>query len=60
MGLFCDTAREACPIIPGPGKRFHHSFEDPAAAPSDKQLEVFRNVRDEMRTWLTKFVRDAS
>jgi len=29
----CDNAKEACPIFPGPGKRVHHSFEDPAGAP---------------------------
>lgn len=53
----CDNARESCPIFPGGGKRIHHSFEDPAAAPADQQLATFRKVRDQISTWLTDFVR---
>ena len=52
----CDSARESCPVFPGPGKRLHESFEDPAAAPRDQQLAVFRQVRDQMRAWLEEFV----
>ncbi|MBZ5551647.1 MAG: arsenate reductase ArsC [Acidobacteriia bacterium] len=54
----CDNAREACPFFPGGGKRIHHSFEDPAAAPPERQLEVFRRVRDEIAARLREFVRD--
>src|ERR1039458_6007824 len=36
----CDSAKEACPIFPGGGKRLHQSFEDPAAASANQQLEV--------------------
>lgn len=50
----CDAANEACPIFPGTGKRIHHSFRDPAAAPEDIQLELFREVRDEIRCWIEK------
>jgi arsenate reductase len=52
----CDSAREACPVFPGTGKRLHESFEDPAAAPRDQQLAMFRKVRDQIRVWLDKFV----
>lgn len=54
----CDSARESCPIFPGTGKRIHHSFEDPAAAPVNQQLDKFRAIRDQLSTWLTRFVRD--
>lgn len=52
----CDNAKEACPIFPGGGKRLHQSFEDPAAAPADQQLAVFRRVRDQIANRLREFV----
>jgi len=54
----CDNANEQCPVFPGNTKRIHMSFEDPAAAPGDKQarLVVFREVRDEIRTCLAAFI----
>ena len=54
----CDNARESCPIFRGGGKRLHHSFEDPAAAPPEQQLEAFRKVRDEINSRLREFVCD--
>jgi arsenate reductase len=48
----CDGAREACPVFPGQARQIHHDFEDPAAAPAERQLVVFRKVRDELREWL--------
>jgi arsenate reductase len=54
----CDNAKESCPIFPGAGERLHHSFQDPAALPADRQLEAFRKVRDEIASWLGEFVRD--
>jgi arsenate reductase (thioredoxin) len=56
----CDSARESCPIFPGGGKRLHQSFEDPAAAPADRQLAVFREVRDQIAERLHRFVREES
>jgi arsenate reductase len=53
----CDNANESCPFFPGGGDRIHHSVEDPAAAPSDEQLDKFRRVRDQISDWLTEFVR---
>jgi arsenate reductase len=52
----CDGAREACPVFPGTARQFHQDFEDPAAAPSDGQLEVFRKVRDELRSWIEELI----
>jgi len=56
----CDNAKESCPIFPGGGRRLHQSFEDPAAASADQQLEVFRKVRDQIADRLRKFVREES
>lgn len=56
----CDSARESCPVFPGPGKRLHHSFEDPAAAPAGERLAVFRKVRDQIRAYLEEFVGNES
>ena len=56
----CDSAKESCPIFPGGGKRLHQSFEDPAAAPADRQLAVFREVRDQIAERLRRFVREES
>jgi len=56
----CDSAKESCPIFPGGGKRLHQSFEDPAAAPPDRQLAVFREVRDQIAERLRRFVREES
>jgi len=44
----CDSARGACPVIPGGGQRLHWSFPDP---PHGKEITVealaeFRKVRD--------------
>jgi arsenate reductase (thioredoxin) len=54
----CDNAKESCPFFPGGGQRIHHSFEDPAAAPKDQQLELFRKVRDEISSWMKEFIRN--
>ena len=56
----CDNAKESCPIFPGGGQRIHQSFEDPAAAPADRQLATFEKVRDQMASWLEQFVRNGS
>ncbi len=56
----CDNAKESCPFFPGGGQRVHHSFEDPAAAPEEQQLETFRAVRDQISIWLRQFIANAS
>jgi arsenate reductase (thioredoxin) len=48
----CDDANEACPVFPGVKNRLHWSFRDPSRAEGseEERLEVFRAVRDEIRT----------
>lgn len=53
----CDRAKESCPIFPDGGKRLHRDFEDPAATPQERQLDAFRQVRDQISLWLSDFVR---
>ena len=55
----CDRANESCPFFPGNTERLHWSFDDPGAATGtdDERLEVFRRIRDAIRTRLrTEFV----
>jgi len=53
----CDSAREACPFVPGAKRTVHHAFEDPArAGAGDEALPVFRRVRDEIRAVLVPLV----
>jgi len=48
----CGNADEACPMFPGQANRHHWPFDDPAKAEGSEaeKLEVFRRVRDQMRT----------
>lgn len=49
----CDHANETCPVFTGRVRqRLHIGFEDPAEATGtpDRVLEVFRRVRDEIRS----------
>lgn len=53
----CDSAREACPILPGARKTLYQAFEDPAlAGDGEDALPVFRRVRDEIRARLVPLV----
>ena len=57
----CDSARKACPILPGARKTLHQAFEDPALAEdAEDALPVFRRVRDEIRARLVPLVAGAS
>jgi arsenate reductase len=51
----CDRAKQQCPVFPG-AEPIHWGFDDPAEAPPTRQLEVFRNVRDEIRRRLNLFL----
>jgi arsenate reductase (thioredoxin) len=54
----CDSAKEACPILPGAKRTIHHSFEDPVhAGTGEDALPVFRRVRDDIRSVLVPLVR---
>lgn len=47
----CDNARDACPTWPAARQLVHWPFPDPADATGtrDEQLQVFRNVRDQIQ-----------
>lgn len=47
----CGNADQACPTFPGQVNRHHWGFDDPAHAEGgeERQMEVFRRVRDEIR-----------
>ncbi len=45
----CDNAKENCPYFPG-SKMIHWNIKDPATAENNsEQLNIFRNVRDEIK-----------
>lgn len=50
----CDNAQKICPVFPGAKKNIHFSFPDPSEAVGTDQekLEVFRNVRDQIKEWI--------
>ena len=43
----CDRAKQQCPIFPG-AEAIHWGFDDPAEAPSEREGETFRRVREEI------------
>ena len=47
----CDSAKETCPVFPGPVEQIHISFPDPANAEGgdDERMAVFRAVRNSIR-----------
>jgi arsenate reductase len=54
----CDSANKKCPIFPIQSHRLHWSFEDPSQATGtdEQRLEVFRQVRDQIRKQLTDWI----
>ena len=62
----CDEAKEACPICqvglkapatsPAAKKAIHKTFRDPATATGSEedQLSIFRQVRDELKSWIAQ------
>ena len=58
----CDNARESCPVFLGRAQKLHHGFKDPAAVvgSEEERLEVFRQVRDELRQYLGEFAHKVS
>jgi arsenate reductase (thioredoxin) len=55
----CDSAREACPILPGAKKRVHEPIPDPVTYgfSGDYAEEKFREVRDFIRERIVPLVR---
>jgi arsenate reductase len=54
----CDNAAETCPLFPGPARRIHWSFPDPAAVQSSEaeRLAPFCQVRDDIETQLKRWL----
>lgn len=54
----CDSAKEHCPIFPGPCIREHWPLEDPteAARNAEVRLAVFRKVRDQIDARIRSFI----
>ena len=54
----CDRAKESCPRWPHMGRLLHWSFEDPAAVlePAEERRQVFRTVRDHIKTRIEEFL----
>jgi arsenate reductase (thioredoxin) len=54
----CDTAKEACPVVPGAKRQAHWSIDDPSAvAGSDEErLDAFRAARDLIRDRVQTFI----
>jgi len=53
----CDNAKESCLVFFGAANRLHHGFTDPAVVEGaqEKRMAAFRNVRDEIRSYLEGF-----
>ena len=51
----CDRAKQQCPVFPG-AEPIHWGFDDPAESPKERQTEVFRRVRNEIRQRISLFV----
>jgi arsenate reductase len=56
----CDEAAETCPVFPGPAKRIHWNFPDPAAAQGteDEKRSAFRQVRQSLEATLREWLSD--
>ena len=54
----CDNAQENCPYFPGSAQKFHYNFPDPAKAAGSEEeiMEVFRNVREQIKAYCQEFV----
>lgn len=56
----CDDAAENCPVWLGAGRKVHIGFPDPAHAvgSDDEKMEVFRRVRDDIRSCIGAYLQD--
>ncbi len=56
----CDEASaERCPVFPGPAKRLHWGFRDPAAlaGSAEERLAGTRAIRDEIKARIERFIK---
>lgn len=55
-----ENAKDICPVFPGKAKqKLNRDFLDPAEAKGEKEevIQVFRKVRDEIKTKIDEFVK---
>lgn len=57
----CGNANDNCPATPPNVKRLHWGLDDPAKAQGtdEERMAVFRRVRDELRSLIEMFAREA-
>lgn len=57
----CDSARDACPYVPGARARVHWSLPDPAAVTGSEavRLDAFRAIMVELDTRIRRFLAEA-
>jgi len=57
----CDSAKEACPVLPTAAETLHWPFEDPVSAPGSEndQLVAFRRVRDQIHRRIKDYLRQS-
>ena len=53
----CDHARQTCPFIPAKKENLHVGFEDPSSFKGSDAtiLGKFREIRDEIKTWIANY-----
>lgn len=57
----CDEVVEQCPVFPARVKIIHASFKDPASiaeSGAEGKINAYRRVRDEIREFISGFVRE--
>ena len=54
----CDSAKEACPTLPGVAQQAHWSIDDPAKVTTspEKRMAAFRVARDDIRNRVHMFI----
>lgn len=50
----CSDAKEVCPFFPGANEYIHRGFVDPADKSEPEAVAAFRQVRDELKDWITR------
>jgi arsenate reductase len=47
-------AKEVCPFFPGAKEYIHRGFVDPADKSEPEAVAAFRQVRDELKDWISR------
>jgi len=54
----CGDTEDKCPVFPGIAKRLHVPFSDPSAVEGspEEKLAAVRNIRNQIKTWISGFI----